>query len=66
MQDPRNSHQEKQRATFVEVISSIRFDHKHATDAAKTDNRHRPGFATNRSLHSGVAAPDDYKLLEQS
>jgi len=63
-ENERNAQHSAPRATFAEVFASIRFEHKpSANDQQKSST---PGFATNRSLHNGVAAPDDYKQVERS
>jgi hypothetical protein len=64
MEQGNNGARNKKRASFVEVISSIRFDRGQSANA----DAHYPetGFAGNQSQHYGVAAPDDYKQLVRS
>ncbi len=64
MEQGNNGARNSKRASFVEVISSIRFDRGQSANA--DEHRTATGFAGNRSLHTGVAAPDDYKQLVRS
>ena len=52
------------KATFVEVLSSIKFDRKQSTSPA--GQWPQTGFAVNKSTHLGEAASDDYKELIRS
>ncbi len=64
MEQGNNGARNKKRASFVEVISSIRFNRGQSANA----DAHYPniGFAGNQLQHHGVAAPDDYKQLVRS
>ena len=57
-------HRENNRATFVEVFGSIKFDRKQSSNASA--QWPQPGFAVNKTTHQGEAAPDDYKQLVRS
>ena len=64
MEQGNNGARDKKRASFVEVISSIRFNRGQSANA----DAHWPetGFAGNQLQHNGIAAPDDYKQLVRS
>ena len=64
MEQGNNGARGKKRATFAEVIGSIRFNRGRSTRAEA--HWPEPGFAVNQSQHNGIAAPDDYKQLVRS
>ena len=64
MEQGNNGARREKRATFAEVIGSIRFDQDQSANAEA--HWPEPGFAVNQSQHNGIAAPDDYKKLVRS
>jgi hypothetical protein len=57
-------HRRRNKATFVEVISSIRFPEKRTgLPSGPWPDR---GFAVNQSNHPGEAMLDDHKLVRSS
>ena len=57
-------HRENNKASFVEVLGSIKFDRK--SSSAPAGQWPQPGFAVSKTTHHGEAAPDDYKQLVRS
>jgi len=57
-------HHKSQKATFAEVIGSIKFSNR--TQAANSRPWPATGFAVSKSTHVGEALPDDYKLVRSS
>jgi hypothetical protein len=52
------------RATFVEVFGSIKFDEKR--EKPTTGHWPNTGFAVNKSTHNGTATSEDHKQAVRS
>jgi hypothetical protein len=59
-----NRQRSSQRATFVEVFGSMKFDSGKAGESAR--RWPQPGFVVNKSMHLGEATNDDQKQLIRS